>query len=68
MSVDLWIHLNAKNVFSVSTQKKTLTGSPPALIREGGSYGGVTRFLEESLGAPAIHFPMGQVRHLHNCS
>jgi hypothetical protein len=36
-------------------------GQAPALIREGGSYGGITRFLEEKLKAPAIHFPMGQV-------
>ena len=46
----------------------SLVGQQPALIREGGSYGGITRFLEEKLAAPAIHFPMGQVRHVPTAS
>eukprot|EP00750_Incisomonas_marina_P006934 INCI14741.7.p2 GENE.INCI14741.7~~INCI14741.7.p2 ORF type:complete len:105 (-),score=14.43 INCI14741.7:32-346(-) len=46
-----------------------VVGQAPALIREGGSYGGITRHLEEKLQAPAIHFPMGQATdnaHLPN--
>ena len=44
-------------------------GIEPILVREGGSYGGVTTFLEQTLNAPAIHLPMGQASdnaHLPN--
>lgn len=34
-------------------------GRPPIFVREGGTVR-VTTFLERTLGAPALHFPMGQ--------
>jgi len=44
-------------------------GEEPQLVREGGSYGGVTSFLEDTLRAPAVHLPLGQASdaaHLPN--
>ena len=34
-------------------------GIKPRLVREGGSYGGITSALEEKFGAPALHLPLG---------
>ena len=44
-------------------------GVKPLLVREGGSYGGISAFLEKTLKAPALHLPMGQAAdnaHLPN--
>ena len=44
-------------------------GVMPRMVREGGSYGGITAALEGLLQAPALHLPMGQSSdhaHLHN--
>jgi len=44
-------------------------GIKPLFVREGGSYGGITPFLEKTLGAPALHIPLAQASdnaHLQN--
>jgi len=65
-----WVGDLQKPIFCLALQALRLVwGQQPQLVREGGSYGGVTTFLEDILAAPAVHLPLGQASdnaHLPN--
>jgi len=67
---DWWLGDVHSDVFTVAEDAiKEVWGRKPLCVREGGSYGGISSFLEHSLNAPVIHLPMGQATdsaHLPN--
>jgi len=67
---DWWLGDTSSLLFSVAKQAvQSVWGKAPLLVREGGSYGGISKFLEETLGAPVLHLPLGQATdnaHLAN--
>ena len=58
---DWWLGRLENRVYSVAASAiEKVWGMKPVYVREGGSYGGITSFLETTLKAPAIHLPLGQ--------
>jgi len=76
---DWWLGDPNDEIFRIASRAvQDVWGVMPCMVREGGSYGGITASLENLLQARAIHLPMGQssdhahlrnerisVRHLH---
>jgi acetylornithine deacetylase/succinyl-diaminopimelate desuccinylase-like protein len=67
---DYWIGDTDNRIFTLASRAvEDVWGVKPLLVREGGTYGGISAFLEKALGAPALHLPMGQASdnaHLPN--
>lgn len=67
---DWWLGDTTSQLFKVAEAAIQSTwGVRPLLVREGGSYGGISAFLESALSAPVLHLPMGQATdsaHLPN--
>lgn len=58
---DWWLGRLDNRVYAVAAKAiEKVWGAKPVYVREGGSYGGITSFLESTLKAPAIHLPLGQ--------
>ena len=67
---DWWLGDINASIFQIAGRAvQDVWGVMPRMVREGGSYGGITAALEGLLQAPALHLPMGQSSdhaHLHN--
>ncbi|GBG24052.1 Cys-Gly metallodipeptidase dug1 [Hondaea fermentalgiana] len=67
---DWWLGDTSNRLFKVAEAAIQSTwGVRPLYVREGGSYGGISAFLEHALAAPVLHLPMGQATdnaHLPN--
>jgi acetylornithine deacetylase/succinyl-diaminopimelate desuccinylase-like protein len=58
---DWWLGDTENHMFRVAEEAvKEVWQKQPVLVREGGSFGGITAFLEGALKSPALHLPMGQ--------
>eukprot|EP00802_Teleaulax_amphioxeia_P024555 Tamp_25268.p1 GENE.Tamp_25268~~Tamp_25268.p1 ORF type:complete len:163 (-),score=34.99 Tamp_25268:295-783(-) len=58
------------DIFQIASRAvQDVWGVKPTMVREGGSYGGITAALENMLEARALHLPMGQSSdHAHLCN
>ena len=60
-SSDWWLGDVNDEIFKIASRAvEDVWGRMPCLVREGGSYGGITSALENLLKARALHLPMGQ--------
>lgn len=58
---DWWLGDPHSSLYATCQQAIASTwGEAPLLVREGGSYGGITVFLERTLGCSSVHLPLGQ--------
>jgi len=67
---DWWLGNVDDEIFKIASRAvEDVWGVIPCMVREGGSYGGITASLETLLQAKALHLPMGQSSdhaHLRN--
>ncbi len=67
---DYWLADTSNTVWGLAAEAiHDVWGTEPLLVREGGSYGGISSFLERTLGAPVVHLPIGSASdnaHLPN--
>jgi len=65
-----WLGDISNNLYTIAEEAiESVWAVKPLLVREGGSYGGISAFLEQKLAAPVIHLPLGQATdsaHLPN--